>query len=262
MSIESQLHPGGIPQVSNVDYAALQIKVEGLLADMAQLTQMYGRSEAASSIEDTYEKGDNPILKHLAKLLTRAERQALMQDRLDADRNDLHSGLLSHDQRQETSHHYETLRYTACEYNHLVRSFIESHREDVSHQQLGDWLTEASRGHRRWADGEITGATSEIALHAALMGMPELRGLRYATLDEDLHGFDFTAEWQGQQVTIDAKTGRYAPIAERMRGHRHLEIYVPREAMDGFRLTRGGLDSLRREMRVALVQAARLQIAA
>lgn len=238
----------------------LQTKVDCLLQDMAQLTHLYGRSEAATSIEETYDLDSDPVLGQLAKLLTRAERQALMQDQLNANRSDLHSGLLSHNQRLETGHHYETLRYSACEYNHLVRSFIEAHREDVSHKQLIDWLTEASQGQRRWADGEVTGATSEIALHAALMGMPELSGLRYATLEEDLHGFDFTAEWQGQQVTIDAKTGRYAPIVERMRGHRHLEIYVPRDVMDGFRLTRHGLDSLRREMRVALAQSARLQM--
>lgn len=239
----------------------IEREVDGLLQDLSQLTHLYGRSEAAASIEDTYEKSTNPVLSQLARLLSHAERQALMQDQLNSDRNDLHSGLLTHIQRLEVGNHYETLRYTACEYNHAVRSFIEAHREYVSHAQLLDWLTQASQGQRRWADGEVTGATSEIALHAALMGMPELSGLRYATLEEDLHGFDFTAEWQGQQVTIDAKTGRYAPIVERMRGHRHLEIYVPRDAMEGFRLTRHGLDSLRREMRVALAQAARLQMA-
>jgi len=237
-------------------------QVSSLFQELASQTHLYGASEASDYIEEVYANGHRPEpILSLAPLLLQAARHAKLQSLLDDDRNNLHGGRLNHAQLLETGHHYETLRHAACEYNHAVRSFIESHREDVTRDQLVDWLTEASRNHR-WADGEVTGATSEIALHAALMGMPELSGLRYATLEEDLHGFDFTAEWQGQQITIDAKTGRYAPIVERMRGHRHLEIYVPRDVMDGFRLTRHGLDSLRREMRVALAQAARLQMTA
>ena len=236
-------------------------QVGSLFEELASQSHLYGASEASHYIEEVYTQRNRtePMLS-LALLLIHAGRHAKLQALLDTDREALHSGRLNHNQLLETGHHYETLRHAACEYNHAVRSFIESHREDVTRDQLIDWLTEASHNHR-WADGEVTGATSEIALHAALMGMPELAGLRYATLEEDLHGFDFTAEWQGQQITIDAKTGRYAPIVERMRGHRHLEIYVPRDVMDGFRLTRHGLDSLRREMRVALVQAGRLQMA-
>lgn len=236
-------------------------QVSGLFEELASQTHLYGKSEAVDYLEEVYANGSRTEpMSSLAVLLLHAGQKAKLQDLLDIDRDDLHNGRLNHYQLLETGHHYETLRHAACEYNHSVRSFIESHREDVTRDQLINWLTKASHNHR-WADGEVTGATSEIALHAALMGMPELSGLRYATLEEDLHGFDFTAEWQGQQVTIDAKTGRYAPIVERMRGHRHLEIYVPRDVMDGFRLTRHGLDSLRREMRVALAQAARLQMA-
>ncbi len=240
----------------------ITVQVTSLFEELASQSHLYGKSEAVNYLEEVYANGSRmEPMSRLALLLLHAGQHAKLQTLLDSDREALHGGRLDHEQRIETSNHYETLRHAACEYNHAVRSFIESHREDVTRDQLVDWLSQASLGNHRWADGEVTGATSEIALHAALMGMPELAGLRYATLEEDLHGFDFTAEWQGQEVTIDAKTGRYAPIVERMRGHRHLEIYVPRDAMEGFRLTRHGLDSLRREMRVALAQAARLQMA-
>lgn len=241
---------------------SIAAQVRNLFEELLCQTHLYGASEAADYVEGIYTNNTcTEPMSSLALLLIHAGRQAKLQSLLDIDREALHSGRLNHYQNIETGHHYETLRHAACEFNHAVRSFIESHREEVTHDQLVGWLTEA--GHnQRWADGEVTGATSEIALHAALMGMPELSGLRYATLEEDLHGFDFTADWQGHQVTIDAKTGRYAPIVERMRGQRHLEIYVPRDVMDGFRLTRYGLDSLRREMRVALAQAARLQMSA
>ena len=235
-------------------------QVVELRDELSSQSHLLGTSDAVHYLEEVYANGSHTeLVSSLATVLLHARSHAKLQPLLDADREALHSGLLDHFQRLETGHHYETLRHAACEYNHAVRSFIEAHREMVARDQLVAWLGEFG-GSNRWADAEVTGATSEIALHAALMGLPELANLRYATLDEDLHGFDFTAEWQGQQITIDAKTGRYTPIVERMRGHRHLEIYVPRDAMDGFRLTRHGLDSLRREIRVALSEAGRLQM--
>jgi hypothetical protein len=98
----------------------------------------------------------------------------------------------------------------------------------------------------------MAGAVSEMALHAALQGLPELKELRYATIEEDLAGYDFVAEWQGKLLTVDAKTGLYYPLSERVHGHRHLEISVPREAVKDFKVTRKGLDLLRHEVRQAL----------
>ncbi len=230
-----------------------------LLVDLEALAHVHGMSEAAASIQDTYARGDDPLMASLAPVLVRSRFQAHNQELLDSERDRLHSGRLTHEERISTGHHYETLRHAACEYNHLLRGFIESHREGITRDELTACLVEASHSHERWTDGEITGAVSEIALHAALMGMPGVSGTRYASLDEDLHGFDFTCEWRGETVTIDAKTGRYPAIVEHLHGHKHLEIYVPRDAMDGFRLTRHGLDSLRREVRIALQQADRLE---
>ena len=236
----------------------LSRRVEYLLADFAERSHARGVSEAADEVESLYVAGNDTLLARLAPVLMRAQYQSHVQDQLDTERERLHHGHLDHQERVSAGHHYEVLRHAACEFNHLLRGFIEGHREELTRDELKGALVEASHGHERWAEAEITGSVSEIALHAALMGMPELTGMRYGTLDEDLRGFDFTAIWQGQQMTIDAKTGRYAPIAELQRGYCHLEIYVPRDCMDGFRLTRHGLDSLRREVRVALNQAKRI----
>lgn len=195
---------------------------------------------------------DDEDLRALGELLARARRLSLVQNQLDEDREKLHHGHLDHERREEVGHHYEMLRYEACNYNHRLRNFIEAHREQVSRHELTRWLTTASQGRREWVEGEITGAVSEVALHMALMGLPELRGLRYATLEEDLKGYDFIADWQGKLVTIDAKTGRYHPLSQRKHGHRHLEVSVPREIVNGFRVSKRGLDIVRHETRRVL----------
>lgn len=211
------------------------------------------RAELMADVSESYiEHEVDPDLQRLGEVLVVARQQAMIQGQLNEDREQLHSGRLSHEEDLSIGHHYEMLRHAACEYNHLLRGFIEANRDHVSREELTDWLTAASLGSQKWAVGEITGALSEIALHAALMGMPEITGLRYGTLEEDLHGYDFVAQWQGQTLTVDAKTGYYQPLAERKHGHRHLEISVPRETLNGFTLSRHGLQLLRREVRGGL----------
>lgn len=230
-------------------------RADEILALINRLRDELGLSEALNVCYDRYVDGERHVeLARFAQVIVLARRQAVLQDRLDEDRELLHHGHLGHEELVSHGHHYETLRYEACKYNHLVRGLIESCGHFFSRDDLTDWLVSASQGRAQWARAEITGAVSEVALHAALQGMPELKDLRYATLDEDLAGFDYTATWQGKQVTIDAKTGRYAPLSERKHGHRHLEISVPREAVSDFRVTRRGLDLLRHEARQALYQ--------
>jgi hypothetical protein len=220
---------------------------------LTHLRPQLGLSEAINvMIERFVDDEPQPELRRFGDVLTRARRQALIQHRLDDDREALHHGNLSHDELVNTGHHYEMLRHEACTYNHLLRGLIESCSQYFSRDQLTQWLTSASQGHEQWARGEITGAVSEIALHAAMQGLPELRELRYGTVEEDLVGYDFVAKWQGRLVTIDSKTGYYAPLSERKRGHRHLEISVPRDAISDFRVTRRGLDRLRYQVRQAL----------
>ncbi len=212
-----------------------------------------GLTDALLLVNEQFADGEpRSELRALAELMVQARRMALVQQQLDEDRERLHHGHLGHDELTEVGHHYEMLRYEACAYNHKLRSFIEAHRELVEREDLTDWLSAASQGRRQWVVGEITGAVSEVALHAALMGLPELRNLRYTTVEEDLMGYDFVAEWQGRLVTIDAKTGYYHPLSERKHGHKHLEISVPREELHGFTLTRHGLELLRHETRRAL----------
>lgn len=228
-------------------------RADEILALIDQTREQLGLAEALNVAYDRFVDGEqHPELRRFAQVVALARRQAVLQDRLDEDREQLHHGHLDHDELVSKSHHYEMLRHEACSYNHLLRGLIESCGQYFSREDLMGWLVSASQGRTHWAHAEITGSVSEIALHAALQGLPELVGLRYATLEEDLSGYDFVATWQGKLVTIDAKTGFYMPLSERKHGHRHLEISVPREAVSEFRVTRRGLDLLRHEVRQAL----------
>jgi hypothetical protein len=228
-------------------------RAEEMLDLITHLRGELGLTEAINVVIDRFVDGEaHPELKRFAEVMALARRQALLQQRLDEDREQLHGGRLDHEARVSVGHHYEMLRHEACRYNHLLRSLIEGCGEYFDRDDLMRWLVSASQGRAQWAKAEITGASSEVALHAALQGLPELRYLRYATLEEDLTGYDFVAEWQGNLLTIDAKTGFYRPLSERKHGHRHLEISVPREAIKDFRVTRRGLDLLRHEVRQAL----------
>jgi hypothetical protein len=228
-------------------------RADEVLDMVIRLRGELGLEEAIRVVIERYVDDEpHPELRRLAEAIAYARRQALIQQRLDDDREQLHHGHLSHDELVSVGHHYEMLRQEACEYNHLLRGVIEYSGMLFTRDLLMRWLVEASQGRMEWAKGEVTGAVSEIALHAALQGLPEFRGLRYASVAEDLAGYDFVAEWNGQLVTVDAKTGLYRPLSERKHGHRHLEISVPREAVEGFRVTRRGLDLLRHEARQAL----------
>lgn len=228
-------------------------RAEEILRLIEEVREKSGLAEAITVAAEHYVEGEtHPELARFGEVLTRARRQALLQERLDSDRETLHHGQLSHEELTSLGHHYEMLRREACEYNHLLRGLIESCGQYFLRDNLTDWLRRASQGHEPWAIGEITGAVSEIALHAALQGLPELRGLRYASLEEDLRGYDFVSEWQGGLVTVDAKTGFYTPLAEHKHGHRHLEVSVPREAVKDFRVPHRWLERLRRDVRRAL----------
>lgn len=228
-------------------------RAEDILALMSHLRADLGLAEAINvAIERYVDDEPHPEMHRFGEVITLARRQALLQERLDDDRADLHSGALNHEERASTGRHYETLRHEACRYNHLLRGLIENSGHHFSREQLMRWLTAASQGRSQWARGEVTGAVSELALHSALQGLPELRDLRYATVEEDLAGYDFVASWHGRLLTVDAKTGFYRPLTERKHGHKHLEISVPREAVKEFWVTRRGLDVLRHEVRQAL----------
>ncbi len=241
-------------QLSQEVFAQRADDVLGLIARVRGESNLH---EAINAVIERYVDDEpHPELKRFGEILSLARRQATLQERLDDDREALHHGHLNHEQLVSTGHHYETLRYDACLYNHMLRGFIESCGQYFSREDILGWLTTASQGRGHWAQSELTGAISEVALHAALQGLPELRGLRYASLEEDLHGYDYIATWQGKMLTVDAKTGFYRPLTEIKHGHRHLEISVPREVVKDFRVTRHGLDLLRREVRQALYRDA------
>jgi hypothetical protein len=228
-------------------------RAQAILDDITVVRAERGLQDAILESVDKYVHDEiNPELKSFGEVLLLARRQALLQEKLDEDREELHHGHLSHEEKASRGHHYEMLRREACEYNHMLRGLIEKSGEYFTRDELTKWLTTASQGRAKWVHGEVSGSISEIALHAALQGLTELRDMRYGTLEEDLAGFDFCAQWQGQLVTVDAKTGFYPPLSEYKHGHRHLEISVPHESVDDFRVTRRGLDLLRHEVRQAL----------
>jgi hypothetical protein len=242
-------------QPQHITREMLTSRAEEILQTIAQVRGDSGIKEAVHVAAERFvEDEPRAELKRLGEVVVLARRQALIQQLLDVDREALHHGHLNHDELVSTGYHYEMLRHQACTYNHLLRSFIESFGLHFSRDELMKWLTTASLGRSTWAKGEVTGAVSEIALHAALQGMPEIRDLRYATVAEDLVGYDFVGEWNGELLTVDAKTGRYAPLSETKHGHRHLEISVPREAAKDLRINHGALAMVRREVRQALGQ--------
>lgn len=242
--------PTGERMLSSQDFVW---RADEVLRELNRLRDEHGLDEAIRLVIERYvDAEEHSELKRLAEVIAYARRQALIQQRLDDDRELLHHGRLRHEELVSVGHHYEMLRHQACEYNHLLRSLIEISGHFLTRPLLMDWLVTASQGRAQWAKSEVTGAVSEIALHAALQGLPELRGMRYASVSEDLAGYDFVAKWNGQMVTFDAKTGLYTPLAERKHGHQHLEISVPREAVQDLRVTRRGLDILRREVRQVL----------
>ncbi|MBW4061220.1 hypothetical protein HJC99_01460 [Candidatus Saccharibacteria bacterium] len=231
----------------------LNQRAEEILTFIESYRAEYGWARVVELAREKFVENEaQPAQQALGDLLLQARTLALVQGQLDDDRHALHSGRLNHEQDISIGHHYEMLRQEACTYNHQLRGFIESHRDSVDRYDLTRWLATASGGRHAWAESEITGAVSEIALHAALMGLPELVDLRYGSLGEDLHGYDFVATWQGRLLTVDAKTGYFHPLTEEKHGHEHLEIHVPRDVVQGFRLTRSGLDDLRRDVRGAL----------
>jgi hypothetical protein len=241
----------------NLSTELFQYRARQILGLIEDLRGQVGLTDAINAAVERYVNEEpNGELRRFGEVLGYARRQAIIQQELDDDREALHHGHLSHEELTEKGHHYETLRHGACVYNHVMRSVVETCGQYFMREQLMQWLTTASQGRGEWAKGELTGAISEAALHAALQGMRELKDMRYASIEEDLAGYDFIAEWQGRLVTIDAKTGFYYPLSERKHGHIHLEISVPREAVKNFHVTRRGLDLLRHEVRQALQRSA------
>jgi hypothetical protein len=183
-----------------------------ILRVVESLRKRVGFQESIDIVMEEFVDNEvHPELRRLGEILAYARRQAMIQRQLDEDRENLHHGHLDHEQLESVGHHYEMLRHQACAYNHLLRGFLESCGQYVTREEIMGWLTSASLGKSVWAKSELTGAVSEIALHAALQGLPEIRHLRYASVEEDLQGYDFVGEWQGKLLTIDAKTGIAAP---------------------------------------------------
>jgi|GEM_PF-1265449 hypothetical protein len=228
-------------------------RAETIVSDLDSFRAQHGQSEALTLVWEKYVEAEtDPDMRRLGELIADSRRQAMIQHQLDDDREAMHSGRLNREQFQEMQHRFDTLRRNACVYNHMTRVFIDEYAEVVSEHEIVDWMIGASFGARQWALAVVRGAVSEIALRRALLNMPELSGVRHSTVEEDLVGIDFIAQCQGQVLTIDAKSGLYRPLSLHKRGHRHLEISVPRDAIEKLRLSDEGEKLLHEEIRQAL----------
>lgn len=240
-------------QITTIDSNSIKQRAQDVVRLISDLRREMGLKAAIDAVEERFVDNEpHPELRRLGEVLALARRQAVIQNQLDDDREALHHGHLNHEELVSRGHHYEMLRHQACMYNHLLRGLIESCGHYFSHHELMDWLTAASLGRADWAQAEIRGSVSEIALHAALQGLPEIKGMRYASVEEDLIGYDFVGVWNGSLLTVDAKTGFYQPLLERKHGHRHLEISVPREVIKDLQVNHRGLALLRKEIREVL----------
>jgi hypothetical protein len=239
---------------SSDSHGEFRARAELIVGEVRQAMTSGDLPSVLNELKDKYLGGteDDIELTRLTSILLNSRQQALLQDQLNRDRLQLHSGELTHDEKISVGTHYELLRREACEFNHALRLLMENNAEDFTREELTLWVGKASQGRYKWAEGEITGAVSEIAVHAALQGLPELQGVRYGTVDEDLVGYDFVCTWQGQILSVDAKTGHYPPVEELKHGHRHIEVSVPREIIKDFTATKRGLSVIRFDIRHAL----------
>src|ERR1700683_3101228 len=143
-----------------------------ILTFIEQLRQEWGLQEALRAAEEYYVDNEaHGSLQRLGRVLVRARRQALIQQQLDEDREQLHRGRLPHNELVSTGHHYEMLRREACEYNHELRTLIEVDGHHFSRYELTDWLVRASQGRHSWVQGEITGAGRQSAFAGAMAGV-------------------------------------------------------------------------------------------
>src|SRR4051812_4406199 len=107
---------------STLSYAIFDRRAKDILELINQLRTELGLQEAINVAIDRFvDAEEHPELRRFSEALALARRQAVIQQRLDDDREALHHGNLNHDSLVSTGHHYEMLRHEACQYNHLLR---------------------------------------------------------------------------------------------------------------------------------------------
>src|SRR4051794_9737300 len=126
-------------QLSNEDFASRAHEIVGVI------NRLKAEGKAGEALDEVQERfvddEPNAELRRLGEVMALARRQALIQTRLDDDRQALHHGRLSHEEATSVGHHYEMLRHQACSYNHLLRGLIESCGQYFSRDELMTWLT-------------------------------------------------------------------------------------------------------------------------
>src|SRR2546428_485078 len=94
----------------NLDAETFHERARLILGLIDDLRGQVGLTEALNTAIERYVNDEpNGELKRLGEVIGYARRQALIQQRLDDDREQLHHGHLSHDELVSTGQHYETL---------------------------------------------------------------------------------------------------------------------------------------------------------
>src|SRR6266699_5618821 len=110
-----------------LDSSAFADRAKEILELINRMRGELGLTEAINMAAERFVDDEtHPELHRFSFVVALGRRQALLQQGLDEDREQLHHGHLNHDQLTSVGHHYEMLRHEACQYNHLLRGLIES----------------------------------------------------------------------------------------------------------------------------------------
>lgn len=199
------------------------------LRESGPLEQAYRQTEV-----EYVDKEPNPYLKELSATLLRAPYMVRYQRRHDELmlRHHQDRASLSHDDGQVL----KQLIYGLCEYNHEVRDLVVSSQGNIAHDDLRNWLERASLGSSKWARDLMAGVSLEIAAYDACLDVPGADYVRFATVEEDLHGSDLRLGIRGRELGLDIKSGGQRRSDDIIAVGDHLEVPLERYDLEGFRL--------------------------
>src|SRR5437868_1577500 len=100
-----------------MSHAIFEHRAQEILDLIAEVRKSHGFGEAISAVHERFAVEEvHPELRRFGEVMAFARRQAVLQERLDDDREQLHHGHLSHEELESVGHHYEMMRHQACTY--------------------------------------------------------------------------------------------------------------------------------------------------
>lgn len=186
----------------------------------------YTKTEA---YETYVEQEEQPVLQELSELLINARAMFKTQQRLTH---------LSQAERPQKLPEYRALKAASAEYNGHLREFIDANRAKIGPLQLRSWLERASSSSQ-WTGRVLGGIIPEVAAKAELRSLPDVAGVRFSTVSEDLHGVDLVATLHdGRTRNIDIKASDRYQHGDMTITKDGLKLVIPPEQLDGFRVAK------------------------